>query len=640
MAARRKLGEVLRSRSQISAEDLDRAIVEQREKSMHLGELLLESGMVPRAALISAIEEVTRVAFIDCSASRPEQTALILVPHALAVKHCVLPLRVEGRRLVVVMAEPQNLMALDELQFQSGAEISPRLGFRQEILDAIHQHYADVPAAQPVASVADAIQMSKPSQRPAAPPDPSAALEVVLKMDVSELELFSASTNVRNQEAMSEFQAAMRGRSTPAVHILSSILLSAADKKASDIHIEQLPHDCVVRLRIDGVLREMMRVPDGVRAQLISRIKILSDMDIAERRVSQDGRFLIRTKGHHFDLRVSTLPTQYGEKVVIRLLDPASANVPFSELGISEETSYRLTDVLQRPQGMVLVTGPTGSGKSTTLYSALSLLRSPEVNIVTIEDPVEYVMDDINQVQVNPKAGRTFAGCLRSLLRQDPNVIMVGEIRDGETAEIAMTAAQTGHMVLSTLHTNDSVSAITRLLDLGTAGFLIGSSLSAVISQRLVRKLCVACKQAIPASTEYRSRLMQLGVSQPVKEMVEARGCAACENSGYKGRVGIYEIFLLDDSIRTAIRSGLRDEELRELARAAGMKLLQEDALDKVLAGVTSLDEIQRVVPFISTTASVACQECDRPLATDFLFCPYCGVRVLKAGVAGASPAY
>jgi type IV pilus assembly protein PilB len=612
MAARRKLGEVLRARSEISAEDLDRAIAEQRAKSMHLGELLLERGIVPRASLISAIEEVTRVPYLDCTGTVPELDALKQVPRATAVKHCVFPLRLDRRRLVVVMAEPQDLAALDELRFQSGSDISPRLGFRQEILAAIDRHYGEAVPAEP---------------------------SVLSDADVSELELISASANARNQAALSEFQAEMRGHSTPAVHVVSSILLSAAEKKASDIHIEQLPDDCVVRLRIDGVLREMMRVPDSIRAQLISRIKILSDMDIAERRVSQDGRFLIRTKGHNFDLRVSTLPTQYGEKVVIRLLDPAAANVPFCELGFSAETSSLLTEAVKRPQGMVLVTGPTGSGKSTTLYSALSLLRSPKVNIVTIEDPVEYVIDGINQVQVNAKAGRTFASCLRSLLRQDPNVIMVGEVRDGETVEIAMTAAQTGHMLLSSLHTNDAVSAITRLLDLGCPAFLIGSSLSAVIAQRLVRKMCLACKHTVPASPEYRARLMQLGMTRHVDEMVQARGCTECEGSGYKGRVGVYELLMLNDTLRVAIRSGLRDDELRVMARAAGMKLLQEDALDKVLAGITTLDEIQRVVPFISAS-SVACQMCAKPLAADFLFCPYCGVHVVKAGVAGTTPAH
>ena len=286
----------------------------------------------------------------------------------------------------------------------------------------------------------------------------------------------------------------MRGKRTPAVQLVSAVLSQAAAKGASDVHIEQQSAGSLVRIRVDGLLRDLVQIPLELRTSLISRIKILCDMDIAERRVPQDGRLLARIGKTHYDLRVSTLPTQYGEKITIRMLDPSSARVSFQDLGLAPHHSATLTNVLKQPQGMVLVTGPTGSGKSTTLYAALHLLRSPSISILTIEDPVEYMMEGINQVQVNPRVGRTFAGCLRSMLRQDPNVIMLGEIRDSETAEIAMEVSQTGHLVLSTLHTNDSVGAITRLLDLKIPSFLVTSSVTAIIAQRLVRKLC-RCKQ-------------------------------------------------------------------------------------------------------------------------------------------------
>jgi type II secretory ATPase GspE/PulE/Tfp pilus assembly ATPase PilB-like protein len=362
----------------------------------------------------------------------------------------------------------------------------------------------------------------------------------------------------------------------------------------------------------------------------VSRVKILADMDIAERRVPQDGRFLVQIGGSHLDLRVSTLPTHYGEKVVMRLLDPSSTRVGFTELGLDEHNSKALSTILSMPQGMLLVTGPTGSGKSTTLYSAINALRSPNINIITVEDPVEYKIEEINQVQVNPKIGLTFATCLRSILRQDPNVIMVGEIRDIETAEIALRASQTGHMVLSTLHTNDAISAITRLLDLGVPPFLIASSLTAIIAQRLVRKLC-ACRDEVPMTPDYASRLLSAGIVDFESKMYQPVGCAKCEDSGYKGRTGIYEMLIVDDQIRNAIRGGVRDDEVRNMARSGGMRLMQEDALEKVKAGITTIEEVLRVISFEQALA-MRCRNCGKALAPTFLFCPYCGAGTRQVG--------
>ena len=481
-------------------------------------------------------------------------------------------------------------------------DISPRLGFRSDILAAIEKCYA---------------------QQVAETKAEHDKLPFIEQMDVSTMQFFTASSSEKSKAAIEEFEAELRNERTPAVRLVSAILYAASTKRASDIHIEPQADATTVRIRVDGVLRELTHIPRELQASVISRIKILSDMDIAERRAPQDGRFLVQISERNLDLRVSTLPTHYGEKVVMRLLDPAATRVAFSALGFSNENSKMLHAALSGPQGMLLVTGPTGSGKTTTLYSALNSLRSPTVNIITVEDPIEYKIEDINQVQVNPKAGLTFATCLRSILRQDPNIIMVGEIRDSETAEIALQSAQTGHLVLSTLHTNDSVSAITRLLDLGTPAFLVASSVSAVVAQRLVRKLC-DCRDEAAMTNEHASRFLAAGIVDFGSKIYIPAGCARCDNSGFKGRVGIYEILVLDEQMRAAVRSGMRDEEIRNMARSGGMRLMQEDALEKVKLGLTTLEEVLRVVPFENIQAH-RCRTCGKGLAPTFLFCPYCG---------------
>ncbi len=611
MSPRKKLGELLRDRQHISEEALADALREQSRKNSLLGEVLLQRNLVDRDALVDALEETTRVPFVDCRSARPTPEALALVPRATAVRHTALPLEIRGKRLLTAMAEPQNLTAIDELRFVSGMEVAPRLAFRHELMEAIDCHYA-----LQVSTVEDGI------------PD------LLNEVDISDVQFFTATATDRNQAAMREVQAEMRGDRTPAVRLVTAILRHAYEKKASDIHVEQLADEALVRLRIDGVLHELTRVPGELRNQFVSRIKILSDMDIAERRLPQDGRLLVRVGEGDLDMRVSTLPTQYGEKIVMRLLDSRAANVPFENLGLSAEQAQVLTALIKQPQGMLLVTGPTGSGKSTTLYSALNLIRSPHTNIVTVEDPVEYVLPGVNQVQINPKAGRTFANTLRSMLRQDPNVIMVGEIRDAETAEIALTASQTGHLVFSTLHTNDSVSAATRIIDLGVPPFLVASSVTAIIAQRLVRKLC-SCHETVPASIEFVTRWdTVVGTAVPAQMKVPV-GCQACEGSGYKGRVGIFELLICDDALRAAIRSGLREDEIRDQARSRGIRMLYEDAVDKVRSGLTTLDEVARVVPFpLSTTNN--CTSCEHPLAASFIFCPYCGQRIAKPTVVPA----
>jgi type IV pilus assembly protein PilB len=598
---RRRLGEVLRDRGKISAEDLQKAIVEQNGDLIHLGELMLKKGLVDRHDLAAAIEEVSRVPYADCSKIDVSPKALQLIPRSVAERFCVLPIRVERGWLVVAMSEPQNLIALDELRFRSGMDITARFAFRSEVRAAIATHYSSEETETPFLDGAgDAGDTS-----------------------LNEIEFISSSSRERNKEAMAEMHADLRHRKTPAVRLVSDIIRIAMAKNASDIHIEPRAAETAVRIRVDGVLRELQSIPPNLQNSLISRIKILSDMDIAERRTPQDGRFMVSFGPRQIDLRVSTLPTQFGEKVVMRLLETSGPRTSFANLGMAPDLSEALMGLLAQPQGMILVTGPTGSGKSTTLYSILHKLRKPSVNIVTVEDPVEYVLPGINQSHVNTKAGLTFAETLRSILRQDPNIIMIGEIRDRETAEIAMKAAQTGHLVLSTLHTNDSASAVVRLLDLGIPGFLISSSVSGILAQRLVRKLC-SCHTVLPASQEFLERLSHAGVTNLPATMVAPVGCNDCDQTGYKGRIGIYELLHFNESIRSVIRTDGRTEQIRDAARVNGMRLMQEDALDRLQLGETTLGEILRVVPF-EKVALADCLECGHHVLPTYRFCPDCG---------------
>ncbi len=600
---RKKLGEVLRERGKISAVELAEAVSEQQGKVIHLGELMLQRGTIQKADLASALEEITGVPYFDCANAQPTSELLRLVPEAIARRFCALPLERSASRMTVVMAEPQNLLILDELRFTVGLEIDPRLGFRDEILRAIATRYASSPdAARNHDETAPAIG--------AGPADPK-------------IEFISTSSSQAGRDAVQEIQAELLHKRTPAVRVVTQVISAAVDRGASDIHIEPQVNDTIIRIRVDGVLRDLLRVPRALQTALVSRIKILSDMDIAERRAPQDGRFMVAIGERKFDMRVSSLPTQYGEKVVMRLLEAQAPMSTLTQMGTPPAIEEALNALLAQPQGMLLVTGPTGSGKSTTLYAALLSLRKSSVNIITVEDPVEYVLPGINQVHVNTRAGLTFASCIRSILRQDPNVIMIGEIRDHETAEIAMKAAQTGHLVLSTLHTNDSVSAVIRLLDLQIPSYLIAASLSGVLAQRLVRRLC-KCHTEAPAKPAYRARLAELGVLDPVSVEYTPTGCDACGQTGFKGRVGIFELLIADDVVRAAIRDSQNMESLRNLARSRGMKLMQEDAMEKVRAGITTLDEVLRVVPFESA-APAECPECGQPLSPAHRFCPSCG---------------
>jgi type IV pilus assembly protein PilB len=620
MASKKRLGDVLRERGKISAEELTRAISEQQGKLLKLGELLLTRGSLEKADLISALEEVTRVPYHNLQEFPPSVEALEYIPRETALRYSAVPYDYDDRALTVVMAEPQNLRTLDELRFLTGKMISPRLGFREEILAAIEKHYAS--AAEEEAEAAALVESKDPS-------------DDFGKDDVGDIEFISVSSRESAREAMAEFQAELTHRRTPAVRVVSRIIVRAAARRASDIHIEPMAAATTVRIRVDGVLRELMQVKGKLQSSLVSRIKVLSDMDIAERRAPQDGRFMVNLAGRKIDFRISTLPTNHGEKVVMRLLEASAPLTAFAEMGMDEDVVAALKKVLAQPQGMLLVTGPTGSGKSTTLYASLNHLRRPAVNIITVEDPVEYMLDGVNQVQVHPKAGLTFSSALRSILRQDPNIIMVGEIRDAETAEIALKASQTGHLVLSSLHTNDSVSAIVRLVDLGIPEYLIASSLSGIVAQRLVRRLC-RCKAAVPVSPELRARLVAHGMDDAGAHAFAPVGCAECGRTGYRGRIGVYEVLLLDEPIRRAVRAKAPVETIRQLARSAGIKWMQEAALEKVRAGLTALEEVQRVIAFDDHRRD-HCGNCGKEIAATYLFCPYCATRRIAVAPPGES---
>lgn len=593
---RKRLGDVLSERGHISPGDLATALTDQQGKVIHLGELLLQRKLVSKQELLSALREVTGVDYADANAINPPAELLQTIPQGLARRCRAVPMRQNGKTLAVVMSEPQNLQLLDELRFKTGMKIEPHFGFDSEVMAAVERLYG----APETSSIAIADELAG-------------------------MEFLSASSQERNVEAMREMQQELQQKSkaTPAVHLVAMMIKTAIEKGVSDIHIEPQQNETVVRFRVDGMLREFQKIPRALQNTVASRVKILSDMDIAERRAPQDGRFVVKIGPKRVDLRVSTLPSQYGEKVVMRLLEGTAPMKDLASLGIPADIAQSLEEILRLPQGMLLVTGPTGSGKSTTLYSCMRMIRRPAVNIVTVEDPVEYVLPGLTQVQVNVKAGLTFASSLRSVLRQDPDIVMVGEIRDAETAEIAIKAAQTGHLVLSTLHTNDSISAVTRLLDLGMPGFQIAASLTAVIAQRLVRRVC-ECRNETQPDHDYINAVMTAGLKHVPSVRLMPGGCDKCDFTGYRGRIGIYEFLNFTEPIRQATRSGNLHDEIRTLARQSGMKFMHENALEFLQAGLTTLEEIQRVVPFAQLSPT-ACSICGREVSDNFAYCPYCG---------------
>jgi len=565
--ARKKIGQLLLAAGLITEDQLVEALDRQKQtKRRHLGKILIEMGLAEEEDICRALATQLNLPFVALSELEIPQEAVELLARKQAESKLILAVGKQERRLRLAMANPLDYGTIDDVKFRTGLEVTVVVASETDIRKAIEKHYNK-----------DEIDFDLLSRVM-----PSAEVEVLPDEREPDTE-YNVDELIRQSEI------------APIVRLANAILADAIKLNASDIHIEPQEREVLVRYRVDGMMKNIFKVNLPVLAPLVSRIKIIGDMDIAVKRRPQDGRTKLKVANKHYDLRISTLPTIFGEKVVIRILDQARAFISLADLGFQGAELEVLTSVLSRPQGIVLVTGPTGSGKSSTLYGALNHLRSEVINIVTVEDPVEYQLPGINQVQVNERAGITFAAGLRSILRQDPNVVMVGEIRDAETAKIAFQAANTGHLVLSTLHTNDAPSAVTRLIDLGIDPFVIASSLLCVLAQRLVRRNCPHC--LVPDALQERA-LARLDLSRDQARGVrKGQGCEACQFTGYSGRAGIFEMLTINDDLRKLIVRGASDTEIAAEARRLGIRDLHADGLFKLCQGLTSVEELMRTAP-------------------------------------------
>ena len=539
----------------ISQDQLTLSCVSQQGLGEDLGNILIKKGFVTREQLLSFLGRSFSIPFVSLKKYPVKQELIQKVPLYLARRYHLIPLRQEGDEVVVAMADPLDRFAIDDLKSVLHAEVKPVLSSIEEIDHLIGQHYAVYKSdKEKEGSSADAISFS---------------VEEVVETSGEKLEKIATGPQV--------------------IATVNQMIMQAFQEKASDIHVEPRNDNVHIRYRIDGLLEEKMRLPREMQLPLVSRIKILGGLDIAERRVPQDGRVRLKIGGIPLDLRVSSIPTLYGEKIVLRLLSKESG-IDIETLGFSEKERKAFTDMIMKNHGIFLVTGPTGSGKSTTLYAALTRINSPEKNIISVEDPIESEIVGVNQAQINIKAGVSFASALRSILRQDPDVIMIGEIRDSETAEIAVRAAITGHLVLSTLHTNTAAGAISRLIDLGVPPFLMSSALIGVLAQRLVRKICPKCR------CEDGMDPTKLGpFADLVKKSYRGRGCTSCRMSGYSGRLGIFELGTITETVRQKIVARATDQQIETEFRQMGIRSILEDGLHKVNEGLTTVDEILRV---------------------------------------------
>jgi type IV pilus assembly protein PilB len=535
---------------------LNDALEVQKATGGQLGLVLVELGYATQAAILAILAEQIGIPFVDLAQKHPDPTAIAVVPRDLAMRYTLMPIGFDDRgRLIVAMADPQNVLAIDDLRIITGYDCIPAIATRDDIVNTIEEAYG----------AASRLEQSQ----------------------LTSEDLGGAETDISKiAEVTSD---------TPIVKLVNFIITKAVSDRASDIHVEPQEHDLRVRYRIDGVLHEMMRSPKSAQAAVISRFKIMADMDIAENRKPQDGHTSITVGHHSLDLRVSTLPTVYGERVVLRILRKDSILLRLTDLGFLPQSLERFEDSFRKPYGAVLVTGPTGSGKSTTLYAAVNVLNEIHRHIITVEDPVEYRLAGINQIQTNVRAGLTFARALRSFLRCSPDVILVGEIRDAETATIAIESALTGHLVLSTLHTNDSSSAVTRLVEMGVEPFLVSSSVACVLAQRLARRLCPDCRQEYEPPKQL---LLDAGYTEEnlPATVWKAVGCRKCGGTGYRGRLGLHEVLLMTEEISHLCVTGATSDDIKRMAVKQGMLTLRQDGLEKARIGDTSVEEVARVV--------------------------------------------
>ncbi len=548
----KRLGDILVESGFLNASELAEALSTQKETGKRLGEVIVESGLMTEFDILRAVSSQYDYPIIDLSSIEVDPKATALLTQKFCEENVVLPIGFDDDKLVVAIDDPMNITIEDELQFQTGYQITMMLATHSSILDSVKVNYGKESAAK-------------------------AAEELGQDLAGDEIDENSDITEAVN--------------SAPVVKLVNSMIDYAIRAGSSDIHIEPLEDRVRVRIRIDGVMQEIMSNPLSARDAIITRIKILGGMNIAEKRIPQDGRITTEINGEDVDMRVSILPTVTGEKTVIRILAKNDANLNRSYLGISDHNNEMIDRMIKVPQGICLISGPTGSGKTTTLYTLLSEKNSPETNIITVEDPVEIRIPGLNQVQVNAKAGMTFASGLRSILRQDPDIILVGEIRDGETAEIAMRAAITGHLVFSTIHTNDAVSSINRLIDMGLEPYMVNSALVGVVSQRLVRRICTNCRESYDPD-EYDIEMLRL---EPGQKIYRGKGCSECAEKGYKGRIAIHEIVIMTKKMKSLIEKRASEEEMRQLAVTEGTQMLQDSARDLVLEGITTAEELNRV---------------------------------------------
>ncbi len=575
----------------LSSQKLAESLAVQKESGKRLGQILIERGLISEEEMAFALAMQLKIPYIDLNHHEIETPIIECVPEEISRKFSCIPIALNNSILDVAMADPLDLNMIKDLQFITGYSIQPAISTSSQIDEALQKHY------HPEKSIS----------------------EVVEEYDSEELLELLPEKEIKEEVEEDELEAM---RNSPFVKMVDLIIKNAIQKGASDVHIEAQENQVRVRNRIDGVLQDSIRLPKWTQPIIVSRVKVLGGMDIAERRLPQDGRIKVRSKSLSVDLRVSTLPTYYGEKVVIRILNKQDAYLSVSELGLSKRNFDITNSFIKHSQGMVLITGPTGSGKTSTLYACMREIRSDEMNIVTVEDPVEYELPGVNQVQINEKVGLSFPYILRSILRQDPNVIMVGEIRDAETAEIALQASLTGHLVLSTLHTNDAPSAITRLVDIGMPSYMIASSVIGVIAQRLVRKICRHCKEEYVPNPELLSRL---GLDNKILPFTFYRGagCSKCGDLGLKGRTVIEEVMVIGRKIRELIQMGASVDQVREAAMATGMATLGISGLKKIEMGITTIDEVLKAVQQKEELTTI-CPHCGKSVSLDFKDCPYC----------------
>ena len=552
-----QLGSLLIARGLLTPEQLDAALEEQERTHRSLGRILIDQGQVSEAGLVSTLASQLGLEYVDIADYAVDPSATTLISDALARRYQALPIGWQDGRLVVAMADPSNVFAVDDIRTITGADVRMVVSTRASVLAAIDKYHR-------------------------------------LDSDVESISAQASSTFEAEDDLTSVREVT---EDAPIVKLVNLLITQAVQDRASDIHIEPSEHDLRIRYRIDGVLHEVMRPPKNIQSGIVSRLKIMADINIAERRVPQDGRISATLGGRAIDLRVATLPTVYGEKVVMRILDKSTALLKLDDLGFLPNNRERFEQAYRRPYGTILVTGPTGSGKSTTLYATLNIVNDEAKNVITVEDPVEYRLAGINQVQVNGKAGLTFAAALRSILRSDPDIVLVGEIRDRETATIAVEAALTGHLVLSTLHTNDAASTPTRLVEMGVEPFLVASALDCIVAQRLARRLCAKCREAYRPSP---SDLIAAGWHEEevddLPELFRPKGCQACGKTGFHGRFALHEVLLVSEDIERLIVDRGHSEDIKKVAVAQGMLTLRQAGLSQVRAGLTSVEEILRVV--------------------------------------------